>query len=393
MQKIFVKDLQPGMFVEELDRPWLETPYLLQGIMIKSNDDIEELLKYCKYVYISTEKSIISTYALKGIFVQKSHLTEEELKFFGNTLYPDIHNVQEELPAAMEAESIAEDLMSHIKIMLQSSTAFDLSIAQELVSALTDSMIRNPDAMLLLRQLKQKQQDNYARAINISSYLIAFGRHLCLPKEELSDLGMGGLLMDIGLLRNPNARRQEPEHVLAAKKMLEQYHNLSSRIHDVLLQHHEREDGSGFPEGLLGSQLSTYGRMAGIVDSYDLILYGMADVKPMVSGSLEAFSMLMDWSRRWLNGILVQQFACCIGLFPPGTLVELNTGEIAIVMSHSRSQRFMPCLMMIYNADKEAYNPPWTLDLREEGKNEKLRQIVRQLHYSESNINPEKYFL
>lgn len=393
MQKVQVKELQPGMYVEELDRPWLETPYLLEGIMINSDKDIEELLKYCKYVYVSTERSYINSFALKEAFTQKFSLTEEELKFFGNTVYHDLHEMQEELPAAVSAETIAEDLMKQIKMAILSSKGLEVPAAKELVSTLTDSMIRNPDAMILLRQLKTKQLDNYARAINVSAYLIAFGRHLCLPKDELIDLGMGGLLMDIGLLKNPTARRQEPDHVLAGQLLVEQHPHLSSRIHDILLQHHEREDGSGFPEGLLGNQLSTYGRMAAIVDSYELMRHGMDEVAPMAKDSLEAFGMLLDWSRRWLNGVLVQQFASCMGLFPPGSLVELNSGELGIVMSHSRAQRFMPCLMMICNENKQEYDPPWVLDLREDGKNTALRQIVRQLNYEEERINPEKYFL
>jgi hypothetical protein len=200
--EISVENLKPGMYVSDLDRPWLGTPYLIQGILIESQDDIDELARHCTYVFVdrdTSEKSV--DLPLPPRKIPDADILK--IPFFQAETYTDICTAEEELPAARQAYDIAINLFSEINVNIKRNTKLDIHAAHDVVDALRESIVRNPDAALLLARLKTTGQELYDSAINNSVRLLAFGRHLGLPREELSLLGLGGLLMDIGKLQLP----------------------------------------------------------------------------------------------------------------------------------------------------------------------------------------------
>ena len=153
------------------------------------------------------------------------------------------------------------------------------------------------------------------------------------------------------------------KHVEYGEKLLETMPGIPESVFQIVSQHHEREDGCGYPRGLGGNQITPYAKMAAIVDSYDkLITQGISSYHPVMS-PFDALTMLWSWTNRWLNAILVQQFSHCIGLFPVGSLVLLNSGDVAIILSHHRTKRFQPRVMVVVDAEKKQIESPWTLDL------------------------------
>jgi HD-GYP domain-containing protein (c-di-GMP phosphodiesterase class II) len=401
-----VKDLKPGMFVEELDRPWLETPYLLQGILIQKQADIDELAQYCETVYISPKKGSTPENYLKKPFC---HIIPEESKektiFHGNHVYTDIHTVEEELPAARKAHQTAQVLINQIKYDIDRDFTLNVDAAKELVDVIARSIIKNPSAMLLLNRFKSTKDGQYDRALNTSVYMITFGRHLCLPTDELAILGLGGLLMDVGQLKllskasSSNDIFQKnilsEQHVIYGEEILATMPGIPQKVIEITAQHHEREDGTGYPRGLAGSQIAPYARMAAIIDCYERIVSeGINEFSPPLS-PFEALKMLWDWTRRWLNATLVQRFAHSIGLFPVGSLVELNSGEVAIVLTHNRSNRLQPQVMIVLDPQKEPYSCPKTLDLglNKEGPHGAIYQIERDLAPDAYDIDPKNYYL
>ncbi|SFP97014.1 HD-GYP domain, c-di-GMP phosphodiesterase class II (or its inactivated variant) [Nitrosomonas cryotolerans] len=374
--EIAVNDLQPGMYVSELDRPWLETPYLIQGILIQSQDDIDELVRYCTHVYVDTDKS--EPFVISQHDVQTPPKTQgveiSRTSFHGTETYLDTCTAEEELSAATQAHDVAFSLIGEINVGIERNTKLDVRIAQDAVDALRESVIRNPDALLLLAQLKTTGRILYDNAINASVRLLAFGRQLGLPREELSILGLGGLLMDIGKLRLPSEiltsnrflnateRNLMKQHVAYGEAIITQSCDIPEAVFKIIVQHHERENGGGYPRGLYANQLHAYARMAAIVDCYEELIGarpGIPAAKPF-----QALKELKDNSRGGLNPALVEQFSHCIGVFPVGSLVELNTGEVAIVLTHARSQRFLPRVMIILDAKKQPCDMPLTLDLK-----------------------------
>lgn len=439
--EVSVNDLQLGMFVSDLDRPWLETPYPIQGVLIQSQSDIDKLKRYCVHVYVDIDRSepFIAQQRTPHAVTPAAASTRQNATQHaappadsrtpsspehwhrppaasqrGESLdvlkrvktYTDIRTAEQEIPAAVKAYNIASTLFSDISSNLEHDIKIDMRQAHEVVDTLCESIIRNPDAALLLAQLKTTGKELYDGAIKTSVHLLAFGRHLGLPRKELSILGLGGLLMDIGKLglpkeiqhkRNmsltPDERKLMKRHIALGEEIVAQLSDTPEEVIKILLQHHERENGNGYPFGLYANQLHAYARMAAIVDCYEEMIWGDAQTPGMKP--YHALKELKENAQNGLNYSLVEQFAQCIGMFPVGSLVELNTGEIAIVLTHNRTQRFLPRIMIICNAQKKPYSTPLTIDLRTAGANPAgvPYAIAHDLPQGAYGIDPKQYYL
>jgi HD-GYP domain-containing protein (c-di-GMP phosphodiesterase class II) len=421
--QIKVRDLRFGMYVSRLDRPWLETPYALQGILIRDMEDILELERYCTYVYVDLSKSeqhIVQKYkpapqkkAVAAQTVQtvpKAGLTTPrsdvgKTPFHGSQNYVDQCSVTEELPIATRVHGLALEVIKEIKTNIERSDTLEVRDARNAVYSMSESIVRNPDAMLLLARLRSSGDVLYDSSVSYSILLLAFGRHLCLPRAELSMLGLGGLLMDIGKLRiapeivqnrgllKPEQRSMLKNHVIHGEEIIRQSGNIPQAVCDIVAQHHEREDGSGYPRGLFANQLNTFARMAAIVDCYQE--FAQVQTDSATTTTLQIFNHLKTLSQSGLNAALVEQFAYCIGVFPVGSLVELNTGEVAIVLTHCRSKRTLPLVMVILNADKKPYAEPEKRDLRllKPGPDGIPYTIVRDLPITAYGIDVKQYYL
>jgi len=419
--EISVNNLKAGMYVSDLDRPWLETPYLLQGILIQSQEDINELARHCNYVYVDWDKSESfvaplltpskgSAASLRIANANETHRTEDaeilKLQRQRTETYTDTRTTKEELPAAKKAFDTAFTLLREISTSVKHNTKLNIQAAHEVVDALRESVVRNPDAALLLARLKTTGQELYDNAINASVQMLAFGRHLGLPRKELAVLGLGGLLMDIGKSRLPteiqtksnfllNASERElmKQHVSYGEDIIAWSNKMPEEVVKIITQHHERENGNGYPRGLNASQLHVYARMAAIVDCYEELIvgrFGMPAVKPF-----HAFRKLRENAYSGLNSTLVDQFAQCLGMFPVGSLVGLNTGEIAIVLTHNRTNIFLPHVMIILDAKIQPYETPLTLDLRSAGPGPDGTQytIISDLPQGAYGIDAKQYYL
>ena len=448
IHEIAVSDLQPGMFVSSLDRPWLETPYLIQGLLIQSQDDIEQLKQYCKSVYIDVDESepFVAQYHTKTAQIipepdnnqphnaKRSHTNtkpedQQQIKkkifsghekiqeileskapktpFHGNKIYADECTVKEEMPVAIQAFDNVTTLLNEINIGIERKTKIDINSAQQVVDKLRDSVLRNPDAALLLARLKSTGQKLYDYAIKISVNLLALGRQLGLSHQELSLLGLGGLLMDVGkmslpqeiqtkdsFLLNPSERKLVQQHVTHGELIMSRSRDIPDEIYKIVTQHHERENGQGYLHGLHTDQIHTYARMAAIVDCYEEFI--MTGTSSMATKPFQVLKELKDNSvYGGLNTALVEQFIHCTGIFPVGSLVELNTGEVAIVLTHNRSQRFLPNVMIILDANKFPYETPITVDLRtaDPGPTGIPYSIFSDLPMGAYKIDTNKYYL
>lgn len=436
--KVMVRNLKFGMYVSQLDRPWLETPYSIQGILITDMEDILELERHCRYVYVDInrcESHIIQKYRLgkfdqiltketykasldalnkvlirettkkAGKIRQTPRAVVDKTHFHGNQIYADACTVEEELPVATRVHQFAHDIIKEITSDFERNQYLEVSGAQNSVYALRDSIIRNPDAMLLLAQLKSSGETLYDDAVKHSILLMAFGRHLGLPGNELSMLGLGGMFMDIGKLQlrqKITATQDAPDtvdvnllkqHVLLGEKIIKQSGDIPTSVYEIVAQHHEREDGCGYPRGLSANQLNTYARMAAIVDNYLELCKSQANAPS--NSAFQVFNQLKTLARYGLNATLVEQFAHCLGFFPVGSLVELNSGEVAIVLSHSRSKRSLPSVMVILDANKQPYTMPETRNLRlmKPGPDGAPYTIVQDLPHGAYGIDSASHYL
>ena len=368
-KEIPVDKLQFGMYVAELDRPWEGTPFMFQGFVLSTRKQLEALKKYCKKVFIDPEKSeVVAETEAAGKAKPLSVLTTIKEK----ATYEEKAPVAVEMPVARAATRKTADALQNMFASIQAGKALDAPRVKEAVTSMTDSVVRNPDAMLLLAKLKEKGEHTLDRALGVSVYMITFGRFLNLPREQLDLLGMVGLLQDVGKVKVPAAllHKKEPltaeeleickGHVAHSVAILKDTPGLPPELPALAALHHERYDGSGYPHGLRGGQISLFGAIAGLVDCFD----AMTQARPYgdtVTPS-NALDVLYKSRDVHFDGPLVEDFIQCIGIYPVGTLVELYSGEIGVVIAQNAKLHLFPRAMAVVDSKGKPIKPPTIVD-------------------------------
>jgi HD-GYP domain-containing protein (c-di-GMP phosphodiesterase class II) len=396
LREIPVEELTFGMYVSRLDRPWTETPFVFQGFVVKSEKQIDVLKKYCKHVFVDPEKEDLSE-------VDKVS-AEEIAKVRGTTVYKEAASVEVELPRAQSAFKQTTSVVEELSRAVEVGNAIDSAHSREAASQITESVVRNPDAMALLIKLQEKSGSTLSRAAEISVMMTLFGRFLQLPQDRLEILGMLGLLQDVGKLKLPTAlatngpvNAAEVElyrtHVDHSVEILSNTLGVPPELTGLASLHHERFDGSGYPRGLRGGGIALFGMIAGIVDTFDTLT-----APPPFGENLSpsnALNIIYKGRGKQFHPALVEQFIQCIGVFPVGSVVELNSGEVAIVIAQNMVRRLQPRIMVVKDAHGHPLIPYKMLDLMKEPKvrpGEPYR-IQRTLEYDTVKIDPRELFL
>jgi HD-GYP domain-containing protein (c-di-GMP phosphodiesterase class II) len=396
LRKIAVEELSFGMYVSKLDRPWTETPFVFQGFVLKSEKQIDVLKKHCKHVFVDPEKQDVAEIAKAS--------AEEIAKIRGTTVYKEIASVEAELPRAQTAYTKTTAVIEEISRTVEIGNAIDSSRSHEAAVQITDSVVRNPDAMALLIKLQEKSGATLSRAAEISVMMTIFGRFLQLPPDRLEVLGMLGLLQDVGKLKLPtelatNGPRNAAEvelyrtHVDHSVEILSNTPGLSTELPGLASLHHERFDGSGYPRGLRGGGIALFGLIAGLVDTFDTLTAPPPFGENMSPSN--ALNVLYKGRGKQFHPALVEQFIQCVGVFPVGSVVELNSGEVAIVIAQNLVRRLQPRIMVVKDARGNPLIPYKMLDLMKEPKirpGEPYR-IQRTREYDMVKIDPRELFL
>ena len=407
-KEVPVEFLEYGMFVAKLDRPWTDTPFVFQGFVLSTEQQLEALKKYCKVVYVDPEKrqqSVAAKLLTLPPSTRQVIAEQSKEKVRGTVVYKELAKVEEELPRARTAYTQTNAIVHTMSRAVVSGNALDGDRARQAVTEITDSVVRNPDAMMLLVTMRDKAEETLNRATQVSVYMTVFGRFLQLERERLELLGLIGLLQDVGMLKLPPgmpARRsdlkaEEDEifktHVAHSAEILSRTAGLPPELPSIASLHHERYDGSGYPRGLKGSAISQIGAMAGIVDTFDMLTaptpYGM-QMPPS-----NALSVLFQNRGTQFHAALVEQFIQCVGAFPVGSVVELNTGEIGVVITQSLVKRLQPRVMVVQDTKGNPIHPHKILDLMKEpmaAPGEAYR-IRRTLDQGTVRIDPKELFL
>ncbi len=249
--------------------------------------------------------------------------------------------------------------------MLASMDAAPLDIEKlkRAVEPMVASVIRNPDACLWSTVMKPPADPQYDSALRATVFAVVLGRQLGLPKQDLRSLAIGGLLFDIGKLRlddkilHADRRLTSKEmaimqrHVEVGLSILKRAGINDPDIIDFVAHHHERLDGSGYPKGLAGDLIPPFGRIAGLVDCYNAIT-GSRRYATSRSPA-EAINQLYKLKGVHFHADLIDEFIQAIGVYPVGALVELSSGEVAIVVAQSRTRRLRPIVSVLLDRDKK----------------------------------------
>jgi HD-GYP domain-containing protein (c-di-GMP phosphodiesterase class II) len=406
-KKVNVSYLKKGMFVSKLDRPWIDTPFLLEGFMIETDQDIAALLKYCTYVYIDPSKGADTS----EIDSDKPKLkTNSYLERFLQDNKKQVHyknttSVKEEITGTRDAIESATDQFADLMEVAKDGKPLNIVSVRGIVEPIMDSIIRNPEAYMWLSMMQEKSAYVYSHSVDNCALSIVFGRFMGLPKKDLRTLANGLLMMDLGNVRIPEQilnkkgkytdaeYRIVKRHVNHSVDILKSAEGMNEDIINIALTHHERFDGSGYPNALLGVQIPVYGRIAAVIDSYSAMTSSRSFSSPL--SAYAALQNIYNWRGTAFQPELVEQFLQCMGAYPTGSLVEMSSGEVGIVLEKNETQRMRPKIMLILKEDKSHYEEYRIIDLAEryeDSAGEPLN-ILRGIDPGSYGIDPAEYYL
>lgn len=409
-KRIHVDLLQPGMYVAKLDRPWIETPFSLQGFYVRDLTDIDLLRRYCREVVIDVSRSRVVAdpvqHATGTVRASGSAVSKTETSVQANAAKKRIPTYRTTVAMPQEAAAsrvLHEELsasLAEVYAEIRTGSIRDIKATEKYASQMVDSVLRNPDAMVWLSRVKSIDSYSYHHALRCSVWAIVFGRHLGLSKKVLDKLALGAMLMDIGKAKLPagllakrtvltaEERAELRRHVQYSYEILSNMPGIDPQVLQIVAEHHERYDGSGYPRALSGRDISPLGKIAGLVDTYD----AMTSERPYARAltSVEAVSKLYELRGAEFQAQLVEEFIQAIGVYPTGTLVHLSSREVAVVVAQNPDRRLRPKLMLVLDANQRALAQPSYLDMMtvtHDARGEPLR-ILTSLKPGSFGVDP-----
>jgi HD-GYP domain-containing protein (c-di-GMP phosphodiesterase class II) len=278
-----------------------------------------------------------------------------------------------EIDAADDAAALADDALRTLLADMAAGGELKLVDVHATAQDLAASVVRNPDALQWLVRLRAKDANVYAHGVKVAVYLLSFARHLGFAPAELVQMATIGLLLDVGkiyiepeLLRRagpltPAEHRRVQQHVRLGQEALAATGTLPAVVVEGIAEHHERVDGTGYPRQLALESISIHGRMAAIADAFA----AMTSPRPYAPtlAPFDALKAMYAEAGKKFHAPLVEQFVQAVGIFPTGALVELSTGEVAVVVCHNRVRRLEPRVLVVTDRAKRRLDAPYELDL------------------------------
>lgn len=399
IKKIKVDDLQVGMFVHDLNCGWMEHPFLTTQFKIESGHDIAKIQGLGIHeLYIDTDRGIGIESAVPRAEVRREIGAElEAIAREAIPVNPRVAREQEFARAKAlrtEAGRIVQDMVRDIRLGQQ----IEMEKIEPLVENMVDSIFRSPDALLPLARLKDHDHYTFQHSVSVCALMIAFARGLNLDRAIIKEIAMGALLHDVGKAKVPDEILNKPakltdaefnkmkSHVVQSIIILQNTPGITQIMLDVAGQHHERHDGSGYPNNLKGNEISLYGKMGAIVDVYDALTSVRVYKKGMPP--TEALGKLLEWSSHHFDPEMVRLYIKSVGIYPTGSLVRLESGRLAIVLEQNMDRLLQPNVMAIYNSKGNHYIKPEAIDLTAPGCQER---IVGHEDFDAWSIEPEKW--
>lgn len=378
--QVAVSNLEIGMHVVRLDRPWEDTDFLLQGFVVESQNDIESLQRQCEFVFIEGREQLSSDYGKRqperrkqkeGLFLRVRHReTVEKAENIPGTEgashrvnYINKIDAEKELFVARESYSSAKLTVHNIMDAIRIGRVIDMAQARTAVDTIVDSILRNNDALAWLTKIKHQDDYTAEHCLNVCVLTATFARHLGMVESDIRKVALSGLLHDVGKAKIPEqiltktGRLTDEEfdlmkrHPVFGRDLLASLKAPDRAAIDVAHSHHERIDGRGYPRGLSEQQIPYFAKLISIVDCYDAITSNRC--YDSARASMEALDIIYKGRGNQFDSYLAEAFIKCIGIYPPGSIVELTNGSAAIVISSNKDNKLRPKVLMVRNSEKE----------------------------------------
>lgn len=376
LKKINVRDIRSGMFVHEICGSWMEHPFWKKAFLLSENEDLKTL-KTCgiQEIWIDTDKGLdVGADAVVSTDVEEKAKVEAELSKIAKEP-PRVARIplDEELDRARKLQAKSRAAVTSMFQEARMGNAIKVSEAGPLVDEISASITRNPEAFLNLSRLKTKDDYTYMHSIAVCALMIALGKQLGLTGAELKDAGLAGLLHDVGkmmidetVLNKPGKLTDEEfdivkQHPRKGWELLQGSPDITAVALDVCLHHHERVDGTGYPERISGEPLSLFARMGAVCDVYDALTSNRCYKHGWEPA--ETIRKMAEWRNGHFDERIFQAFVKTIGIYPSGTLVRLKSGRLAIVIEQTKKSLLMPIVKSFFSTKSNEPFLPELIDL------------------------------
>lgn len=374
IKQISTNQLKPGMFISDLNCGWLDHPFVSNTFLVRDQATVDKIISLgIRELYIDTEKGtdVGAAPSQQEVNAELERRMQEIAQ--KQAAKPIVTELREETARARRLHVEGNKLVRNVMEDVRMGRVLRVERLAPLVENTVESMFRNQDALLPLVRLKSQDDYTFEHSLGVCALLVTFGRAMQLPKDEIKELALGGLLHDIGkscvpdeILNKPGKLNEEEfllmqKHVTHGVSLLQGMTDISDIAMQVVSQHHERFDGTGYPQHQQGAQTSLYGKMAAIVDVYDAIsserIYNKGMPPP------QALKKLLEWSSHHFDPQLVKTFIRAIGIYPTGTLVQLESKRLGVVIEQNDGNLLAPVVRVFYHGGQKYYIRPEIVDI------------------------------
>ena len=383
LKKINVAQLKLGMHIHEFCGSWMDHPFWREDFVLRDPADFQAI-RTCgiQELWIDVEK---------GCDVEIAGVTRQESEARIDATLVQIAQPQEPPPKVSMAEEVARakkicvTAKSAVVSMFQEvrmGKAIDHDAAGTLVEEITESVVRNPGALISLARLKSADDYTYMHSVAVCALMVALARQLGIDAKTTREAGMAGLLHDLGkavmpmeVLNKPGKLTDEEfrimkSHPAEGHRMLVEGGVVGESPLDVVLHHHEKVDGSGYPKGLKDAGISLFAKMGAVCDVYDAITSN----RPYKAGwdPAESIRKMTEWSTGHFDQRVFQAFVKSVGIYPIGSLVRLESGRIGIVVDQTEHSLLVPKVRVFFSTKANTHIPPDVVDLSARNANDRI---------------------
>lgn len=386
LKKINVEQLTVGMHLKEFCGSWMEHPFWRTGFVISDPKDVAAVLSSSiKEVWIDTSKGLDVSGGAPAVSEAESDAQVEQ----------QFQRVALAAPRELAPVSMGAELERAAKICYQSKQAVismfqearmgkavDVGGAQQLVEEISDSVSRNPGALISLARLKTVDDYTYMHSVAVCAMMVGLAKQLGLDESQTRSAGMAGLMHDLGKALMPMEVLNKPgklspaefnvikTHPSEGHRLLLTGDKVDPLILDVCLHHHEKTDGSGYPNGLKADEISLFAKMGAVCDVYDAITSN----RPYKAGwdPAESLRKMAEWANGHFDGTVFQAFVKSLGIYPIGSLVKLTSGRLGVVVEQTGKSLTMPSVKVFFSTKSNLRIPPEVIDLSQPGVTEKI---------------------
>ncbi len=386
--KITVSELAIGMYIQKFPGSWVDQPFFKSSLKLESIKQIEKIkAKGITEVYIDTEKG--DPVSKKADSTKPQITTNTPPASLSTNTKPVTLTKKINREAAIEKAKLvcdqAKDCVKDMFDEVRMGNAVNLSAINPVVTNIVSSVEQHHDALLTIARLKNSSDYTYMHSVAVCGLMVALSKKMNLNTKQTEQAGLAGLLHDIGkvamedeILNKPGKLTDE-EYITIKSHTTEGYKILSKTkmekaVLDVVLHHHEKVDGSGYPDQLTGNDISVLSRMGAICDVYDAVTSN----RPYSSGWDPALALkrMSSWEGHFDRQIF-SKFVQCLGIYPTGSLVKMSSGHLAVIIEQNSNDLMKPAIKMFYSTKSKQMCPIKIIDLAKDKNELKIESIEK----------------